>query len=212
MTRPLDWLRLLLGAVMAITALAYFLPFLVPFVPPMTWDDPMAARLMGALDQSGLIAVAKFISIAAGALLLVNRLVPFALAALMPVNLVGLFISLFIEGGAVLGMLAILTVALNALLCFAYLAYYRDMLSAGQLADGEGAEPGESYASLFVNPMSNAPTAAYLGGGVVLLAALAFYWKVVPGLNGMTGLVTLAIPSVIVVVGLLQSLGRRPGG
>lgn len=211
MIRPIDALRLLLGAVMAVTALGYFLPALVPFVPPMAWHDPMAARLMGALDQSGLLAVAKFISIAGGAALLLNRLVPVALAALMPVNIVGLFISLLVEGSAMLSLLAILTVALNALLCFAYIAYYRDMLSAGQLADGETGGAGENYNSLFVNPLSNAPTSAYLGGGVVLLAALAFYWQVVPFTNGTTGLVTLAIPAVLFAIGLVRSLGRKGG-
>ncbi len=209
MIRPLDALRLLLGLIMAVTALAYFLPFLVPFVPPMAWHDPMAARLMGQLDQSGLLAVAKFISIAAGALLIVDRLVPFALAALMPVNVVGAFIALLIEGDAALSVLALLTVALNAALCFAYLPYYRAMLSAGQVADGETSLPGQNYESLFVNPMSGAPIKAYISAGLVLIAAMVFYWKHVPGLNGLTGLVTLAVPAVLLLIGLVRALTRR---
>ncbi|MXO59774.1 hypothetical protein GRI89_09505 [Altererythrobacter salegens] len=209
MIRPFDILRLLLGLVMAVTSLAYFLPFLVPFAPPMEWHDPMAVRLMGQLEQSGLLAVAKFISIAGGALLIVNRLVPFALAALMPVNVVGAFISVIIEGDAMLAVLALLTVALNAVLCFAYLHYYRDMLSAGQVADGETSLPGQNYECLFVNPMSGAPTKAYIGAGIVLLAAIVFYWKHVPGPNGMTGVATLAVPAVLYLIGVARSLIRR---
>ena len=98
---------------MVVTALRYFMPLLLPFVPDGEWEDPMAVRLMTAFDKSGLLAVAKFIHLAAGLLLLANRAVPFALAALMPVNLCGLFIALFIEGDPLVAVLAVLTVALN---------------------------------------------------------------------------------------------------
>jgi hypothetical protein len=211
MTRALDALRLLLAAVMAITAIRYFMPFLLPFVPTASWDDPMALRLMTGFDRSGLLAVAKFIHLVAGMLLLTNRAVPFALAALMPVNLCGLFISLFIEADPIVGPLAVLTVALNALLMLAYLPAYRGVLEGGQLADGEAPEAGRNYESLFVNPLSNAPPAAYLGAALVLAAALAFYWRVVPGLNGTTGLVTLAVPAALLAAGWLRALSRRRG-
>lgn len=148
----LDALRVLLGAVMVVTAFRYFLPPVLWFVPEATWQDPMTVRMMAAFDKSGLLAVAKFIHVAAGLLLLTNRAVPFALAALMPVNLCGLFISLFIEGDPLIAVLAALTVALNALLMLAYLPYYRGVLEGGQLADGETPEPGRTYESLFVNP------------------------------------------------------------
>jgi hypothetical protein len=113
MTASLHALRVLLGLVMVITALQYFLPSLLPFLPAARWEDPMSIRLMGAFDHSGLLGVAKFIHLVAGALLLCNRAVPFALAALMPVNVCGTFISLFVEGDALIGTLAILTVALT---------------------------------------------------------------------------------------------------
>src|SRR5690606_2670846 len=159
MIRPLDALRVLLGAVMVVTAIRYFMPFLLPFVPVASWDDPMALRLMTAFDKSGLLAV--------------------------------------------------LTVALNALLMLAYLPAYRGVLDGGQLADGEGAEAGQNYESLFVNPLSGAPAAAYGGAALVLAAALAFYWRVVPGLNGPTGLVTLAVPTVLLAIGALRALTRK---
>ena len=211
MIRVFDGLRTLLGAVMVITALGYFLPSLLPFVPVVEWHDPMAARLMASFDRSGLLAAAKFIQIAAGALLLTNRAVPFALAALLPVNVCGLFLSLIIEGDAALGLLAVLTVALNALLMLAYLPYYSGVLDGGALGDGEDAETGRNYQSLFVDPLSGAPASAYLGGVLVLLAALAFYWFVVPGLNGWTGLLTLAVPAVLLLAGMARALARGRG-
>lgn len=209
MTRLLHGLRLLLGAVLVVTAIRYFMPFLLPFVPVTEWSDPLAARLMTAFDKSGLLAVARFIHLAAGLLLLGNRAVPFALAAMMPVNLCGLFISLIVEGTPAVALLAVLIVAANALLMFAYLPAYRGVLEGGHLADGEEAEDGRNYESLFVNPLGSAPPAAYLGGALVLAAALAFYWFVVPGLNGTTGLVTLAVPTVILAIGCARALTRR---
>jgi len=207
-TGALHALRVLLGAVMVITAVQYFMPFLLPFLPTATWDDPMSARLMTAFDRSGLLAVAKFIHLVAGALLLSNRAVPFALAALLPVNSCGLFISLFIEGEPVVAVLAVLTVALNALLMLAYLPSYRGVLEGGQLADGEGAEAGQNYESLFASPLGNTPPSAYVGGALVLAAALAFYWFVVPGLNATTGVATLAIPALLLAVGWIRAVTR----
>ena len=160
MTRLLDTLRLLLGAMMIVAAIQYFLPSLLPGLPTTEWNDPMAVRLMAAFGRSGLLAVAQFIHLVAGALLLSNRAVPFALAALMPVNLCGLFISLFIEAEAPIAVLAVVTVALNALLMLAHLPAYRGVLEGGERADGEGPEAGRNYESLFANPLSHAPAAA----------------------------------------------------
>jgi putative oxidoreductase len=208
--RLLDGLRLLLGAVLVITALRYFMPPLLgAYVPQHEWADPMAARLMAAFDVSGLGAVARFIHIAAGLMLLTNRHVPFALAALMPVNICGLFIALLIEGDPLVGTFAVAIVAVNALLMLAHLPAYRGVLEGGQVAEGEGTADGQNYNSLFANPLSQAPAKAYLGGAVVLVAAAAFYWKVVPGLNSMTGVVTLAIPAAIFLVGLVRALTRK---
>lgn len=209
MTRTLGALRILLGAVMVITALRYFMPPVLSFVPQAEWHDPMAVRLMAGFDRSGLGAVARFIHIAAGLLLLFDRAVPFALAALMPVNVCGLFIALFIEGAPVPAVLAVATVALNGLLMLAYLPCYRGVLEGGHLADGEGPEDGQNYESLYANPLSSAPPAAYVGAALVLAAALAFYWFVVPGLNGPTGLATLAIPTVLVAAGCMRALTRK---
>jgi hypothetical protein len=206
MTRGLDMLRLLLGAVLVVTALDYFLPVLVPLVEQAELTDPMAVRVMTAFDRSGLLAVAKFIHLMAGLLLLTNRAAPFALAAALPVNVCGLYIALFLEGAPLIAILAVLTVALNGLLMLACLPYYRGVLEGGALADGEGPEPGAHYQSLFVSPLASAPARAYLPAVLVLAAAIAFYWFVVPFANGTTGLVTLAFPAVMLVAGFARSL------
>lgn len=206
MTRVLDMLRLLFGAVLGITALDYFLPALVPLVEQAQWTDPMAARVMTAFDRSGLLAVAKFIHLIAGVLLLTNRATPFALAAALPVNVCGLYIALFLEAAPLIAILAVLTATLNGLLMLACLPYYRGVLEGGALADGEGPEPGANYQSLFVSPLANAPARAYLPAVLVLAAAVAFYWFVVPFANGTTGLVTLALPTVLLVAGFARSL------
>lgn len=206
-----DALRVLLGAVMVVTALQYFLPSLLPFLPAAEWEEPMSVRLMAEFHRSGLLAVAKFIHLVAGALLLSNRAVPFALAALMPVNVCGTYISLFVEADPLISVLAVLTIALNGLLMVAYLPWYRGVLEPGQLADGEGADDGLNYESLFVNPLSKAPPSAYPGAALVLAAAIAFYWFVVLGLNSTTGLVVLAIPAVLLAAGWARALNRRGG-
>jgi hypothetical protein len=209
MIRPLDALRVLLGVVLVVTSLQYFLPHLLPFLPVAMWEDPMSVRLMSGFQHSGLLAVAKFIHLTAGALLLVNRAVPFALAALMPVNICGLFLSVLVERDPVIGLLAVLTVALNGLLMLAYLRYYRGVLDGGQIADGEGPVDGQNYESLYANPMSLAPASAYPAAALVLAAALAFYWFVVRGLNSTTGLVVLSIPAVLLAVGWARAVARK---
>ena len=198
-----------LSAVLMMTAMRYFMPFLLePYVPLYTWSDPMAVRLMAAFDSSGLGAVARFIQILAGLMLLTNRMSPFALAAVLPVNLCGLFIALFIETALVVAVLSLALVALNALLMLAQLPAYRGVLKGGALAEDESAEGGGNYNSLFANPLGRAPARAFPGAALVLAAALAFYWFVVPFANGTTGLVTLAVPALILSVNAARSLTR----
>ena len=209
MNRALDALRVVFGAALMVSALHYFLPSLVTLVPSFRWEDPMSLRLLTEFDRSGLLAVAMFIHLVGGAMLVVNRAVPFALAALVPVNLNGTFIALLVEGNPMISLVAVVTMAVNALLMFAYLPWYRKVLAPGQLADGEATEDGHNYVSLYANPFSNAPASAYPGAAAVLVAAAAFYWFVVPGLNSTTGLVVLAIPAVLLVVGWARALTKK---
>jgi len=200
MTRPADGLRVLLGAILLLTALAWLIPPLVPFIPAQSWHDPMATRLMAAFDASGLLGVAKGIHVATGLALILNRAAPLALAAALPVNVCGAFVAVLIEGQMAGALLALALVALNALLMLAYLPAYHAMLAQGTLADGEGTEAGAHYNSLFVNPLSGAPLKACLVGAVPLVAAALFFWKVVLGLNSLTGLVVLLVPTLVLLV------------
>ncbi len=212
MTRVLDILRIVLGAILVITSLDWFMPFLMPFMPDRDFADPMAAQLVGVFTTSGLLAVAKFILLAGGALLVLDRVVPLALAAMMPVHVCAAHIAVFVEGDALLAALALALLAANGLLMLAYLPHYKGVLESdrhgGGLADGESATEGDYYNSLFANPFSGAPAKSYLAGFAVWAAAMWFFWYVVPFTNGTTGMVTLAYPGVILLVGLVNALRK----
>jgi len=207
--RLFDALRIVLGVVLALSALRYFMPFLLaPYLPLPEFSDPMALRLRAVLDQSGLLAVAKFIHLVGGLMLLSRRSVAFALAAMMPVNICATFIAM-LEGNGPLVLAALVILGVNGLLMLACLDSYKGVLTGGQLADGEGPEAGRNYESIFVNPMSGAPTRAYLLAAIPLLGALYAFGQVVPFANGTTGLYTLIIPTVIYAAGLGKSLVRQ---
>ncbi len=205
MIRPIDMLRIALGIIMVPTALAYFLPDLLPWVRTATWTAPMSLRLMGSLDASGLLAVAKFIQLTGGLALLLNRAVPFALAAMAAVNVCGAFVAVLIEGAPMLGTMALGVLALNVALMFAYLPAYHAMLAPGAVADGEEPEAGARFESLFVNPLSGASRKACLFAALPLAGALLFFWQVVPFGNGPTGLVVLVYPTLVWLVNLLRA-------
>lgn len=207
MIRLGDGLRLLFGAILLVTALGWLIPPLMPFPPAQVWHDPMAARLMTVFDASGLLGVARAIHLGAGLALLLNRAVPLALAAVMPVNVCGAFIAVLIEGAPLGAVLACALVALNGVLMLAYLPAYNPMLAPAALTDGEGAEPGAHYNSLFVNPLAGAPLKACVVAAAPLVLAAAFFWQVVYGLNSLTGLVVLAVPSLVLMVAGVR--GRR---
>ena len=200
MIRPLDGLRAALGLILLLTAMGWLIPAWVPFVPTQVWHDPMAARLIASFEVSGLLGVAKGIHLVAGLALIMNRAAPAALAAAMTVNVCGAFIAVLIEAATVGAVLALALVALNALLMLTYLPAYHAMLAPVALADGEAAEAGVNYNSLFVNPLSGASREACLIAALPLLAAAAFFWEVVLGLNSLTGLAVLVVPAVVLVV------------
>ena len=208
MIRLLDGLRILFGAILLVTALGWLIPPLVPIIPVQQWHDPMAARLMAAFEVSGLLGVAKAVHLGAGFALLLNRAAPAALAAAMTVNVCGAFIAVLIEGQAGGAILALALTALNALLMLAYLPAYQAMLAPAALADGEAAEPGAHYNSVFVNPLAGAPVRACMIAVLPLLAATWFFWKVVLGLNSLTGLVVLLMPALVLLVAGVRA--RQP--
>ena len=165
----------------------------------------MSLRLMGSLETSGLLAVAKFIQLVGGLALLLNRAVPFALAAMVTVNVCGAFVAVLIEGAPGLSVMALGVLALNVLLMFAHLDAYTGVLANGARADGEAAEPGEDYNSLFVNPLAGANRKALLVALIPLLGAFWFFWKVVPFANGTMGLYVLVLPALVWIVGMVRA-------
>jgi hypothetical protein len=111
--------------------------FALALWPEPTGTQPLAVELMRALTDSRLIDVTYGIQLVAGALILTGIFLPFALCAAMPVSVGAAFWTVVLEHqplGAALGLLA---VALNALLMFAYLDYYRGVLQRHSLSYGE---------------------------------------------------------------------------
>jgi len=203
---PAHFLRCVLGVVLAATSLAYFLPSLLPMIAPLPFADPMTLRLLSAFEASGLLAVAKFILLAGGMMLVLNRAVPFALTAILCVLVCAAFMATLVEASFVSAALASALLALTAVLMLAYLPAYRAVLATGALADGEADAPGENYNSVFVDPRGTIPRRGLLEASLVLIAALSFYYWVVPFANGDTGLVVLALPSAILLTHLFKDL------
>ena len=126
--------RLVFGAWLLASGLNHFA---MALWPEPAGTQPLAVELMTALNDSRLIDVTYGIQLVAGALILTGVFVPFALCAAMPVSVGAAFWTVILEHqplGAALGLLA---VALNALLMFAYLDYYHDMLHRHSLSYGE---------------------------------------------------------------------------
>ena len=126
--------RLVFGAWMLASGINHFA---LALWPEPTGTQPLAVELMKALGDSRLSDVTYGIQLVAGALILVGVFVPFALCAAMPVNVGAAFWTVVLDHqplGAALGLLA---VALNALLMFAWLDYYRGVLQRHSLSYGE---------------------------------------------------------------------------
>lgn len=116
--------RTLLGLVFFVFGLNGFFHF-IPAPPP----PPAAAAFAGALFASGyFFPLLKTVEVTAGALLLANRFVPLALAALAPivVNIVAFHLFLA-PGGA---PIALVTLALEIFLAWSYRHAYAPMLAA----------------------------------------------------------------------------------
>ena len=196
-------MRLLLGAIMTLTALNYFLGL----VPLLQLSDPLAAQLVTAFDHSGLLAVAQTMMLVGGLLLLAGKFVPFALALLMPLCTCILYIAVLLEGDPLLGLLALVMFGLNGLLMLAHLPYYREMLRSGALAEGE--TPDATYGELYVNPLTAVPPRHIAMAVLVLLAAIAFFNWIVPYANGDMGLLVLIFPTLVLIAGIVRGSMHR---
>jgi putative oxidoreductase len=117
-------LRVLLGLTFVAVSLSYFVPFLPEPAPP----PAEALAYAGALISAKLLLVVKLVELAAGILLLSNRFVPLALAALAPI-LVGIvhFHAVLAPGGL---PLALGVLVLELALAWLYRDAFAPMLRA----------------------------------------------------------------------------------
>lgn len=118
--------RFVLGAVFFVFGLNGFLNFIPPPAGPMPEG---AVAFGGALMQTGyMFPLIKGTEVAAGALLLCNRFVPLALAALAPVVINIFAFHLFLTPGD-FGFAAVI-LFVEAYLAWAYRGAFRPMFSA----------------------------------------------------------------------------------
>ncbi len=105
--------------------------------PDPIGHTPLAIQLMKALEDGWMLDVASVIQLVTGALILAGVIVPAALCIVMPISVCAAFWAVILEHQPVGALLALVAVGLNALLCLAYIDYYRDMLQRRALTLGE---------------------------------------------------------------------------
>ena len=126
--------RLVFGAWMLVNGLNHF--FLHLYAEPVG-HQPLSIQLMIALRDGWMLDVAMIIQLVTGALILIGVLVPVALCVVMPISVCAAFWAVILEREPVGALLALLAVGLNALLCLAYIDYYKGMLQRSALMLGE---------------------------------------------------------------------------
>jgi uncharacterized membrane protein YhaH (DUF805 family) len=65
-----------------------------------------------------------------------------------------------------------------------------------------------NFETLFVNPLGRTARGPYIGALIPLLAAAAFYYFLVKGVNGQDCLVVLAFPAVVLHARRLHDMGK----
>jgi len=65
-----------------------------------------------------------------------------------------------------------------------------------------------NYETLFVNPMGRTARGPFFGALIPLLAAAAFYYVLVKGVNGQDCLVVLLFPAVVLHARRLHDMGK----
>ncbi|MFC3100153.1 hypothetical protein [Altererythrobacter lauratis] len=197
--------RLLLGAMLLAGGLNHFAG---RFMPAPEGSTPLAIQLMEALHFSALIDVAMGMQMATGVAILVNRFAPLALAAVMPVNICGLYWALVLERSPVWSLFAGLAVALTALLMFALLHRYAAMLAPRALAFGES--EGQRFETLYARPCGQTGGRDFALALLPLAGAAAFYHFIVPSVLGFWCLMVLLVPLAVLVLRGLQAMLVNP--
>jgi putative oxidoreductase len=120
-----------------ITGLRFFLAFdlllngvnfWLHFLPITTPASIPARELMQGLITSGLFNFVKYIELATGLALLVNRYVPLALITMLPLTVVIFWVDCVLIGTPEGFLYGGTTAVVHVLLMFAYLRYYRSLL------------------------------------------------------------------------------------
>ncbi len=199
--------RVVFGAWMLANGVNHFLG--QPLYPEPVGHEPLAIQLMTALVHSRLFDVAMAIQLVAGALILGGVLMPVALCVVMPVSVCAAFWAVVLDHQPVAALLALVAVALNALLCLAYIDYYKDMLVQHANTVDEAAA---SYDKTYAHPTGRTTQRNYAIALVPLVAAAAFYHFIAKsGLNGEWVLATLLYPGIVLNAGACTTWARPPG-
>jgi uncharacterized membrane protein YhaH (DUF805 family)/uncharacterized membrane protein YphA (DoxX/SURF4 family) len=196
--------RLIFGAWMLVNGINYFF---VSLYPMPTGHTPLAMQLMTGLVNSRLLDVVVAIQLVTGALILIGVFVPAALCVVMPLSVCAAFWALLDHTplNLVLGLGAL---ALNAVLMLAYLDYYKGVLERHALALGEAPEEGMNFDSLYVSPAGRTSRDQFVGALIIVLAAFAFYYFLVPGRNSQWVQLTLLYPAIVLHARRLHDMGR----
>ncbi len=116
--------RLVFGAWFVMSGLRYYQPDM-----PMG-RTPVAQELMKALVNSDIMLLVKSVELVVGTMLVLDVFVPLALLIGFPVTLMVAYVCLIIEWPATRPMIGGgATLVAHVFLLFAYLKYYRPMLS-----------------------------------------------------------------------------------
>jgi uncharacterized membrane protein YphA (DoxX/SURF4 family) len=126
--------RVAFGVWMLVNGLNHF--FLHLYAEPVG-HQPLSIQLMTALRDGWMLDVAMIIQLATGALILLGLFVPVALCVVMPISVCAAFWAVILEQEPVGAAMALVAVGLNALLCLAYIDYYKGMLQRSALTFGE---------------------------------------------------------------------------
>lgn len=119
-------LRIFLGLFLLANGLNFWFHWL-PITPP---DSETATRLMDGLVFSGLFGVVKYVEVAAGIALLVNRFVPLALAMMLPLTVVIAFVDFMLIGTREAMTFGALLIVPHGLLMLAYIRSFLPLLAA----------------------------------------------------------------------------------
>jgi uncharacterized membrane protein YhaH (DUF805 family)/uncharacterized membrane protein YphA (DoxX/SURF4 family) len=195
--------RVVFGAWMLANGVNHFFPVLYP---EPVGHEPLAAQLMAALVHSRLLDVAMVIQLVTGALILAGLLLPVALCVVMPVSVCAAFWAVVLDHQPVAAVLSLAALALNALLCLAYLDYYKDMLVRRANAVDETTS---SYDDTYARPNGRTSQRPYALALIPLAAAAAFYVFIArAGLNGEWVLATLLFPGLMLMARRLHDMGQ----